>query len=361
MISHRVFELLDVPAPLSPAPLSPALLGLVTFGLVSIQGQPVTVTTELSQDALDVAAKRGTALLAVVEHGSALESLHLSGGPWPIMVVSDSVWPLAGADLGLLVGAEGPADHDGLTEEEAAAHIKQFLDLAFDASPQPSRGRTPLSEVVPFALAAAYDVETVVEELVDAGRWMQLQAGTNASVLTGIARIEGRSVGILASRPGADGGLLGPEACVRVDRLIDWCQRSGRPLISLVDTNGLVALERMEDVVSVRDVAVHIRTSDVIKVVVVLGNAIGLGATIMGAVGARANVVLPWQRGSFALEAPAGGANDPKAPELSSTFQAACAGDVMDILDPDDTRVRIAEMLDLLRGRRTYASTRSTS
>ena len=90
------------------------------------------------------------------------------------------------------------------------------------------------------------------------------------------------------------------------------------------------------------------------KIVVVTGRAIGLGATVMGAVGARADVVLPWPRAAFALADPIATNGTGATTRAASAMRAAVAGDLMDVISPDDTRQKIIEMLELLRGPSEY-------
>lgn len=325
--------------------------------LVALPGRAVTLSTTWSAAAMDVAWRRGGALV-VLDDGDGDGDPHRAAAPcppvrtarrpWPIAVCTTSPWAVGGADLGVLVGADGPADHAGLDEAAAADLVLRFLDLAGDADPQPPAGGGSLLDVVPFPLDGAYPVEAVLAAVVDGGSWVELQAGAAPEVLTALARVAGRSVGIVASRPSQHGGRLGAAGCDRVARMVAWCERSGRPLLSLVDTAGAVAPQDVDDLAALTGAAAAMRTATATKVVVVLGRAVGLAATVLGAVGGRADVVLPWPRASYAPAAPVGG-------------QAGCPveviareGDVMDVVHPDDTRARVIEAFELCRGAREH-------
>ncbi len=341
-------------------------LGPVPGGLplAVIAGRPVTLTTELSTEALAVAARRRSALVLVAGRPNAVgpaatgpDAVALAGlsgtrRPWPIVAVTTSPWIARAADLGLMVGATGPADHDGLDEAGAAALVAAFLELAFDGPPEPPVSVRSLLEIVPFGIDRPYAGAEVLEAIIDGGRWVEFDAGAAAEVRTGIARIEGRSVGVAVSEPAVGRGVLSRAGLARVERLVRWCEAGpdgGRPLVSLVDTDGVTPWDDAEGAVTLRDAATAVRRSPVVKVAVVMGRAVGLGATVLAAVGARADLVLPWPRARFGLtSADAAGAS-------GSAWSAAQEADVVDLAHPDDTRGRVAEALELFRGARCYA------
>lgn len=316
--------------------------------------RPVTISTTWSRHALDTAARRSTPLLVVTNDRSSPAPPDVRRPPWPVVAVADSPWAVASADLGLLVGASGPADHVNLDDSGAAVLARTFLDLAFDAEPRPPSAPGSLLDVVPFPIDQTYEAEDVLRTLVDRGEWLEFDTAGAAEVLTAVARIDGHSVGIAASRPNVLQGRLSGAACARVNRLVAWCRRGNRPFVSLVDTAGLRPFSDMAEVATITSAAADLRAAEVTKIVVVIGHAIGLGATVMGAVGARADVVLPWPRASYALASPSPDADLASTTAASAVGRAARAGDVMDIVHPDETRQRIVEMLGLLRGHREY-------
>ena len=356
-------------------------LGPIAAGLpfATIGGRQVTVATAWSAEALAVAARRRSALV-VVTGGAGVTGAGAAGGdagqagavgagaagaevvtpagsggagrPWPIVAVTTSPWIARAADLGLLVGATGPADHDGLDEATAAALVVTFLDLAFDGAPRPPTSTRSLLELVPFGIDSSYAGAEVLEAIVDGGRWVEFDAGSASEIRTGVARIGGRSVGVAVSEAGVERGVLSRAGVARVERLVRWCEAGpdgGRPLVSLVDTDGAEPWDDAAGALALRDAVTALRRSAVVKVAVVMGRAVGLGATVLGAVGARADLVLPWPRARFGLtSADAAGAS-------GSAWAAAREADVVDLVNPDDTRGRIAEALELFRGARCYA------
>ncbi|MDH4074734.1 MAG: hypothetical protein OEW29_02270 [Acidimicrobiia bacterium] len=275
--------------------------------------------------------------------------------PWPVVVAASSPWAVAGADCALLVRARGPADHDGLDEHAAADLIRRFLDLSVGEGAAVAAPAGPsLIEIVPFAADGVYDPEAMLAALVDGGRWVELAAGAAGEVLTVVARIGGRSVGVTLSCPGVNGGRLTPAGCARVERLLDWCERGGRPWVSLVDTAGVEAGADASSQEALRRAAARARSAEVTKLAVVVGRAVGLAATVLGAVGARADLVLPWPRARLSLTPPPPDLDPAEAARLAAADRAATEGDLLDVIHPDETRARLIELLDLARGRREY-------
>jgi len=364
--AQRGTPLLVVVPPSHPAPSAPGAAGGAVgheISAAAVLGAPGAaggaVGPEIS--AASVLGAPGAAGGAVGPEMSATPV-----GPWPVVVAAASPWAVAGADLGLLVGERGPSDHAGLDEAGAADLVRRFLYLSVGLQPsldeaptEPPRPGPSLIELVPFAIDGAYDAEAVLAAVVDGGRWVELAAGAAPEVLTAVARLGGRPVGVTVSNPAHDGGRLTPAGCARVERLLDWCERGGRPWVSLVDSAGVAAAPTGPDAAGqeiLRRAAARARSAEVTKLAVVVGRAVGLAATVLGAVGARADLVLPWPRAQLSLTPPPPGFDPAEAARLAAADRAATEGDLLDVIHPDETRARLIELLDLVRGRREYGT-----
>jgi propionyl-CoA carboxylase beta chain len=333
--------------------------------LVAVAGRPATVSASWSDQACDVAARRGSALVVVDDDAGRSVGPRpgaASARPWPVVAVTTSARSARRADFGLLVGTTGPADHDGLDEAGAVALAARFLDRCSDGPPAPARPGPSLVDIVPFPLDGRYDARDVLAAVLDDGTWVEFDRAGAAEVLTAVARIGGRSVGIAASLPASGDGVLTPAGAARIARLVRWCEgadRGGRPLVTFVDTDGIAPAEDGDDVRAVLDAAIAVRGSAVAKVAVVVGRCVGLGATLTAAVGGRADLVLPWPRARFARESSArtvgNGLHDAGRPLGANAVEVARDADVFDVVHPDETRARLVEALDLLRGTREYA------
>ncbi len=325
--------------------------------VVQLGGRPVTITTTWSEQAVETAFRRGSALLVAgpTLGSTAVAAPGLPNRPWPIVVATDSPWTAGAADLALLVGSDPASGDAALDEASAASRTKRFFDLAYDGPLRSAASDTSLIETVPFALDGPYDIRAVLSALVDDVGLLELDEGYADEVYTAVARIAGRSTGILASRAVLSGGRLSPAGCARAERMVNWCVRANRPLLCLVDSNGVSAPTNVDDLDMVTRAAICMRSAPITKVVVVMGRAVGLAATVLGAVGARADFVLPWPRASYALAEPSSDADPNGLVAACSVELAARNGDVLDVVHPDDTRERVIEMFDLCRGQREYS------
>ena len=110
--------------------------------------------------------------------------------------------------------------------------------------------RTPraqdVRDLVPERESQTYDMGPVIQMVVDPGSFLELGHLRGPSLLTGIGRIEGRTVGVVASQPLYEAGALSPEACEKAIRLMRTCERFGFPVVYLVDTPGFAVGSRVE-------------------------------------------------------------------------------------------------------------------
>lgn len=155
-----------------------------------------------------------------------------------------------------LGGAEMHAEVTGLvdlvvdSDEEALAAVRRFLSYL----PDHHRAAPPLAPVPPGADAMAsrlpelvpgerrktYDVHRAIEAIVDPGSFFGLKQRHARAAVTGLARLGGRTVGIVASNPRFKGGALDAEACSKITSFIVLCDSFNVPLIFLADTPGFL-------------------------------------------------------------------------------------------------------------------------
>ncbi|MDE0856515.1 MAG: hypothetical protein OSA97_19020, partial [Nevskia sp.] len=97
-----------------------------------------------------------------------------------------------------------------------------------------------LRQLVPENRRQAYEVRAVIETLADSGAVLELRREFGAGVITALARIEGRPVGIVASNPRHLGGAIDAPACDKMARFLRLCDTFGLPIVSLCDTPGFM-------------------------------------------------------------------------------------------------------------------------
>jgi propionyl-CoA carboxylase beta chain len=100
------------------------------------------------------------------------------------------------------------------------------------------RDCTRAASAVPARATASYDVRVVVADVVDDGTFFELQARHAPNLVTGLARLGGRSVGVVANQPCQRAGTLDIAASQKGARFVQWCDAFNVPLLTFVDTTG---------------------------------------------------------------------------------------------------------------------------
>ena len=278
------------------------------------------------------------------------------------------------ADFAVLVGRGeqrpgGSADCVAEDEHEALALVRDFLGYLpstsqespprLESDDDPARRNEAMIELVPFESGQPYDLRNVLAEIVDGGSSLELQPWLAPRLLTVLARLDGRTVGVVASEPAHGEALVGLELCAKLARFVRLCDAFHVPLVYLVDLpagegageqavpgdSGDVAI--MSAVMETVD---YTQRATVPKVVLLTGGAYGLAAALLGAVDARSDCVLAWPRATIARSLSAGeraGLSPSDVEEQISVLRAAKAGRVIELIDPRETRATLVRMLDL--------------
>jgi acetyl-CoA carboxylase carboxyltransferase component len=234
-----------------------------------------------------------------------------------------------------------------------------------------------LRSLVPENRLRSYDVHPVAETLVDTGSLLELRAGFGVGILTALARIEGRPVGLLANNPRHLGGAIDAEAADKAARFLDLCQAHGLPVVSLCDTPGFMVGPEAERTATVRRFGAMFVAGarlTVPLVTVVLRKGYGLGAMAMAGGDLRAPLVtVSWPTGEFGGMGLEGGVRlgyrnelsaieDPaarqaryeelvaEAYERGKGLSTAAAFEIDDVVDPADTRAVLARTLEVAAG-----------
>ncbi len=128
---------------------------------------------------------------------------------------------------------------------ETAKAYFAFLPQNFTERPaaqpaQPPKAGKPLAELIPEEPQRGYDMRKVVEALVDAGTWLEVKQLFARELLTGLARLDGMAVGILANQPMQKGGVLFNDSADKAARFIWLCDAFNIPLLFLADVPGFM-------------------------------------------------------------------------------------------------------------------------
>ena len=144
----------------------------------------------------------------------------------------------------------GSADLVADDEEHARELVAQlvgYLPENSDEDPPQTEGKPParppneIDGVIPQEPNRGYDMVDLIDRVVDADSWFELRPEYGKEILTGFARIDGRSVGIVANQPAHRAGAIFPDAAEKAAEFIWTCDAYNVPLLYLTDTPGFMA------------------------------------------------------------------------------------------------------------------------
>ncbi|MGO9819127.1 MAG: acyl-CoA carboxylase subunit beta [Solirubrobacteraceae bacterium] len=268
-------------------------------------------------------------------------------------------------------------------EASAAARVRELLSYLPSAAGQ-TPPRAPSLDpalpdpgaLVPDAPRSVYDVRDALNAVIDRDSLQELCPRWARNVVTAFARIEGRPVAIVANQPRYLGGVLDAEGSEKAARFVSFCDSFGLPLIAIVDTPGFMPGSRQERAGVIRYGASLVRAfaaARVPKLTVVLRKSYGGAYITMNSRDLGADLVLAWpeaELGIMSAKAAVGIVNhrelrlagDPDAERerLADAYSrdhlraesAAAEGFVDEIIEPVQTRERLAAALDAFAGGR---------
>ena len=278
-------------------------------------------------------------------------------------------------------GLGGPRVHDrnGVChlverdEASAAARVREllgYLPSAAGETPPRAGSLEPLhpdpGAFVPAASRSAYDIRDALAAIVDRDSLLELCPRWARNMVTALARLDGRPVGIVANQPRHLGGVLDAEGSEKAARFVSFCNSFGLPLIAIVDTPGFMPGSKQEQAGVIRHGASLVRAfaaATVPKLTVVLRKSYGGAYITMNSRDLGADMVLAWpeaELGIMSARAAVGivnrrelrAAGDPEAEwdRLAASYArehlhaetAAAEGFVDEIIEPSETRDRLA-------------------
>ena len=160
-----------------------------------------------------------------------------------------------------------------------------------------------LRNAVPENRLRVYDVRAVIDRLFDSGSVLELRGGFGLAMITALARVEGRPVGIIANDPKHLGGAIDGEAADKASDFMSLCSAFGIPIVFLCDTPGFMVGPEAEETGLVKRAARLFTTAADLRVpfcTVVLRKGYGLGAQSMAGGSFKAPVfTISWPTGEF--------------------------------------------------------------
>ncbi len=235
-----------------------------------------------------------------------------------------------------------------------------------------------LNHLVPTDSKIAYDIRGVLKRIVDHQDFFEIQPGFAANVVVGFARMQGRSVGIVASQPNVLAGVLDIDASDKVARFVRFCNAFNLPLLTFVDVPGFLPGVEQEYGGIIRHgakVLFAYSAATVPKLTVVIRKAYGGAYIAMCCKDLGADRVVAWPTAEIAVMGAEGAAeivfrreidaaedHHARRKELieeyrntfSNPFVAAGRRLVDDVIEPAETRRYLVQALEALHAKREF-------
>lgn len=314
------------------------------------------------------------------------EGMLAAGGPPVVLRATGEVvskedlggWKMHCVESGV---ADNPAEDDASAIEMTKQYLSYLPSSAYEYPPDiktddnPDRMDEALLTMIPDNAAIAYDMKRVINCIVDKGSFFEIKPEYAKMMITGLARMNGHVVGIVANQPKVFAGAITAKAAIKERHFIDLCTAYHIPLIFLADVPGVMTGPAAEKEAALRyglAVAYSLAFADVPKITVVTHKAFGFGGCAMCGQGAGQTLTLAWPRVDFGSIPGGGGVLAAHKAELeasdnpqelarqleeaykkySGPYPAAAVFNVDDVIDPRETRPRIIQALELSMGRR---------
>jgi propionyl-CoA carboxylase beta chain len=237
-----------------------------------------------------------------------------------------------------------------------------------------------LNTIIPDSPNQPYDVKSIIEGIVDDGEFLEIQPLFAPNIVIGFARVEGRSVGIVANQPNAMAGTLNIDAGEKASRFVRFCDAFGIPILTLVDVPGYLPGTDQEWTGVIRRGAKLLYAyaeATVPLVTIITRKAYGGAYIVMGSKQLGADINLAWPTAEIAVMGGQGAVNilyrgEIKRAEeagedvaavrtklaneytynVASPFLAAERGELDGVIEPAATRVSVVKALRALRTKR---------
>lgn len=270
--------------------------------------------------------------------------------------------------------ASGAAQIAVASEDEAFAMARRVLSFLPDNNQEDAQLVSADDLNRQLDIDTYYDAHDIVARIADFNDYVELTRDFAPNMVTALARLGGRSVGIVANNPAAHDGVLCASACKKAARFIRLCDCFNIPVVTLVNTPGQNTVDEEKNAAAVSAAAQLIfayAEAVVPKVSVLCGQAVGAAYSAMGSKAVGADAVYAWPKAYIApinaeaavriLEKEEIRAGKPVA-ELAKFYEenngalaAAEEGLCDDVIEPAATRQMIAAALEMLMGKREVA------
>ena len=279
----------------------------------------------------------------------------------------------------------GVGDLEVDSDEECIAAIRSYLSFfpsnCEEAPPRREsadpvdRAEEDLLDILPDSPRHPYDMYELIRRIADDGEWFDLKPRWARTIITCLARMGGRPVGIVANQPKHLGGILENDSADKAARFINLCDAYGIPLLFLMDVPGFMVGTKVERAGIIRHGAkmlYAVSRATVPKVTVIVRKAYGAGYYVMCGKAYEPDLIVAWPSAEISVMGPEGATNiifrkqieaseDPDATRaemiegIRKTIDPyIAAGNAMidDIIDPRETRPTVIRALEMAQTKR---------
>jgi propionyl-CoA carboxylase beta chain len=270
-------------------------------------------------------------------------------------------------------------------EEECLQEMRRLLSFlplnnmedppVMETGDDPDRRDEDLLRVIPEDSSKAYDMREIIYRVVDAGDFLEVHEHFAQNMITGFARMLGRTVGIVGNQPMYLAGVLDIDSSRKASRFVRFCDAFNIPIVTFVDTSGYLpgsAQEYAGIITHGAKLVYAYSEATVPKVTIIVRRATGGAYDAMGSKHLRADVNYAWPTAEIAVMGPDAAVNiihrrtlekaknidqeraklvEEYKDEFANPYVAAARGFIDDVIDPRDTRVKIIRALDMLRSK----------
>jgi len=283
-------------------------------------------------------------------------------------------------------GTSGVAHFAEDSEEDALDNIKRLLSYLpqnnvedpprVEPWDDPERRDEELTNIVPDQPRKPYDVTNVVDSVVDEGSFFEVQEDFAKNLVVGFARLDGRSIAVVANQPRVNAGTLDIEASEKGSRFVRFCDSFNIPILTFVDVPGFLPGTDQEHNGIIRHGAKLLYAfseASVPLMTVILRKAYGGAYDVMASKHIGADVNYAWPTAEIAVMGPKGAVNvlysdeleeaedtdarreeliDEYREEFANPYTAADRGYLDAVIEPQETRPRLVEDLEMLESKR---------
>lgn len=246
--------------------------------------------------------------------------------------------------------------------DELAARESQWDDIEGD--------RENLNSIIPPSPTSSYDVRKIIGEILDFGEFLEIRRSWAPQLVTGVGRIAGRTVGVLANQPMIMAGTLDIQAAQKGGRFVRFCDAFNIPLITLEDTPGFLPGKDVEWRGMIRhgaELAFSYAACGVPRICLITRKAYGGAYIVMDSKGMGNDLTIAWPSAEIAVMGSQGAvqilhrrATVEEKARLKLEYEqvyltpwiAAERGFVDMVIEPKTTRAVIAKSLEVALNKR---------